>query len=193
MKPNNNYKRMKFTIIGAYASSNRAIGYKNRLLWSNRDDMIYFKTTTSDCPSGNMNAIIMGRNTFDSIGKKPLPNRVNIVLTSNPAQYSEQIRKYPELIVCCSTLSEVLKMLDSIPYIYKCFVIGGENLYKQAIHHEDCERILVNEIMIHVPYENIDAWFPEIPTEKYELVQKTKLTDIVTNYEYHALFEGVKA
>jgi len=175
---------MKFTIIGAYTSPNRAIGYNNSLLWSNKTDMIYFRTTTSECPSGEMNAIIMGRNTFDSLGKKPLPNRVNIVLTTNPRKYSEEMKKYPKLILCSSSLSDVLQMLDEIPYIHHCFVIGGESLYKQAICHPDCERILINEILLSVPPKNVDTWFPEIPTDIYKLIKTEPLSDTVINYQY---------
>ncbi len=184
---------MKFTIIGAYASHNRAIGYKNRLPWStNKVDMIYFRTTTSYCPDpGSMNAIIMGRNTFESLGRKPLPNRVNIVLTSSPESYRKESNLYPELIFGNSSLTETLEMLDTIPYIHCCYVIGGESLYKQAIIHPNCERLLVNEIKISNQLtDNADAWFPNIPTDNYQLVNMNRLSDTVTNYDYIRIISG---
>jgi len=176
---------MKFTIIGAYASPNRAIGCKNCLPWSNKVDMVYFRTTTSYCPDeGSMNAIIMGRNTFESLGRKPLPNRVNVVLTSSPETYRKESNMYPELIFTNSSLTETLETLDNIPYIHCCFVIGGESLYKQAITHPNCERILVNEIKLLNPILNADTWFPEISTDMYQLIDMRRLSDTVTNYEY---------
>ena len=73
---------MPFNIVLGVHSSNRAIGANGKIPWKCKADMKFFKelTTRTSIP-GKINAVIMGRNTYESIGK-PLPNRLNAVLTT---------------------------------------------------------------------------------------------------------------
>ncbi len=76
----------KFNIIVAIADNN-AIGYKGDLLWHIHEDMIYFKQTTMNHP------VLMGRKTWESLQVKPLPKRMNIILTRNKDGLTKDINK----------------------------------------------------------------------------------------------------
>lgn len=97
------------------AADNGAIGKDNHLLWHLRNDMRHFKATTIGHP------IIMGRKTFDSLGR-PLPGRRNIIIS----------RQKMKMQGCetASSLQEAIGMCDISDQI---FVIGGGQIYAQAI------------------------------------------------------------
>lgn len=75
---------LRLTIIVAATKSN-GIGFDSRLPWRLRKEIKYFAQVTSTAPSGQQNAVIMGRNTWESIPQKfrPLPNRLNVVISRN--------------------------------------------------------------------------------------------------------------
>lgn len=108
---------MEISIIVAVAQ-NGGIGMNNKLLWHLTDDLKMFKRLTSN------HFILMGRNTYDSIGK-PLPNRKNLVLTSNPATI------HPECIPIVS-LQQGIEVAQKAGES-ELFIIGGANIYKQAM------------------------------------------------------------
>ncbi len=101
------------------ASTNGVIGKDNSLLWHLPNDFKFFKSVTTG------HAIIMGRKTFESIGK-PLPNRVNIVVSSDFSA--------PGILVFASLDEAIAEAFnhDSHP-----FIIGGANIYKQAYSKVD--------------------------------------------------------
>lgn len=105
---------------------NRLIGANNDLPWRLPADLKYFKKTTTGHP------IIMGRKTYESIGK-PLPNRQNIVLTRDPAY------QIPGVIVV-QTLDEAIQKADNPVK----FVIGGAAIYNMAL--PVAERLYITEI-----------------------------------------------
>ena len=98
----------------------KGIGYKNRLPWKLRADLLYFKYKTI---GNGRNAIVMGFNTFKSIGYRGLPNRRNYVMTRNPIEMS---RIYGSDVVFESNVQNIL-LLDTI--FEEVFVIGGESIY----------------------------------------------------------------
>jgi dihydrofolate reductase len=118
----------------------RGIGIANRLPWKLPEDLAHFKRTTTG------HAIIMGRKTFDSIGR-PLPGRRNIVVTSNPAWHMEgtQAAATPEQ-ACALARDE-----------QEAFVIGGAELFMQTIALAD--RMIVTEIAAEF---DCDTFFPEV-------------------------------
>lgn len=121
---------------------NNAIGYQNNLLCHLPDDLKRFKELTLG------KNVIMGRKTWDSLPVKPLPNRKNIVLTSNSVS-----KEFPEVIfVWTSDLKNYLETKDN--YI----VIGGSQLYREAINIVDI--LWVTEIQNS--FKNADTWFPKI-------------------------------
>ena len=121
-------------------SSNRVIGVNNTLPWHISEDLKYFKSLTTG------HTIIMGRKTYESIGR-PLPNRRNIVISRNTeASYegAEVVHSIEDAFTICKNDNEV-------------FVIGGSNIYEQALSLVDY--IYITEIKKSF---SGDAFFPEI-------------------------------
>ncbi len=128
----------RINVIVAMAH-HRAIGYRNTLPWRLPEDLQYFKRTTLGHP------IIMGRNTYESIGR-PLPGRRNIVVSRQPdytAPGCEVAHSLPEALRLCADQEDI-------------FVIGGAQLYAQALPLTD--RLYVTEIDLEV--KEADAFFP---------------------------------
>lgn len=113
--------RPKISIIAAI-SENRAIGKDNKLLWQIPGDLPRFKKLTIAHP------IIMGRKTFESIGR-PLPNRTNIVLTLDSSYQA------PGVVVVHS-MDEALKAAKRVEK-EEIFFVGGGQIYAQAIKFAD--------------------------------------------------------
>lgn len=132
-------------------SDNQVIGRDNQLIWKLSSDLKRFKQLTSGHP------IIMGRKTFESIGKA-LPNRRNIVITKNKNWNSEGI----EVV---HSLEEALKKAKSLDSTI--FILGGGTIYEQSISLADA--IEVTEV--HAVFEG-DAYFPEIDNRTWKEVNR---------------------
>ena len=123
-----------FNIITAFTKDSRGIGYKNGLPWKfNKEDMNSFKqiTTTTKDPT-KINCVIMGRKTWDSLPIKPLPNRLNLIISStinNTIFSGLQDRSHNVY----RSLDRALTICRNNPNIESVFVIGGQQLYEEAI------------------------------------------------------------
>lgn len=117
---------MTLTIIVAI-DRNRGIGIGNRLPWRLPEDLAHFKHITTGHP------IIMGRKTFESIGKA-LPGRRNVVVTRNPAWQHDGVE-------CVASIADALALVHSDA---EAFVIGGAEIYRQALPF--CTRLVITEI-----------------------------------------------
>lgn len=129
------------TIIAAIAKNN-ALGKNNDLIWHLPADLKRFKKITSG------HYILMGRNTFESIGK-PLPNRTTIIITRNKEYYKDGC-------LIAHSLEEAIELASSEEQI---FIIGGAQIYKEALAKD-----LVNQLditLVHHEFE-ADAFFPKI-------------------------------
>ncbi len=173
--------------------SNRAIGTAdNKIPWSCPEDMRFFRKLTMHTEDPKkVNAVIMGSNTWTSLGCKPLPNRLNIVLSRKMAWMERSIPreqssravepKVPsENIIVCSSLDEALHRLTSLPLVESAFVIGGQNVYEQALEHPLCVRVYLNRIL--VPFNanvNCNTFFPMIDYNKYELLETSEYTTCI--------------
>lgn len=138
-----------FSIIVAF-DQHYGIGIANALPWRLKGDLKHFKTiTTTVQDPQKQNAVIMGKNTWLSLpdGFRPLAGRQNIVLTRQ-SQFKADGAKV------CSSFEDAL-MPD--PKIESYFVIGGAELYKQAIVHPACVSLYVTHVKGHF---NCDAFFP---------------------------------
>lgn len=138
---------MNISIIVA-ASLNNAIGYKDKLLYWLPNDLKRFKALTTG------HTIIMGRKTFESLPKGALPNRRNIVLSTQKGVSFEGAEIFPSLeeaVTNCSKEDEI-------------FIIGGASVYKQSINIAD--RIYLTRI--EDVTKEADAFFPLIDENKWE-------------------------
>ncbi len=150
-------------------SENGVIGRKNALPWTLPADLSRFKMLTTG------NVVIMGRKTFESIGK-PLPDRKNIVLSRN-----ERFR--PQGVEVINSLAKALEIPDS-----DLFVIGGADVFQQAIAHAD--RIFMT--LVHTTVEG-DSFFPELDPTEWKIVDSVRWeADLDHVYPYSFLnFERV--
>jgi dihydrofolate reductase len=177
---------MPFSIIVGVHATNWAIGSSGKIPWKCRADMKFFKETTSNViDSTKMNAVIMGRKTFESL-QKPLPNRVNKVLTNKPDNLCKDIFSNNS-IVFSNNFDKIIDELELNPKIETIFVIGGENVYKQALQHPKCEKIYLNMVHVDCDLSGADAFFPNPDPTKYELVETTIIDPTVTSYIYKRL------
>lgn len=136
------------------ASENNVIGKDNKIPWHLPADMRYFKKLTTD------NVVIMGRKTFDSLGK-PLQNRVNIVITRQ-----ESFDAGDAIVV--HTIAEALKKGREY-HGKEIFVIGGEEICRQALPY--VERIYLTRIHAHV---DGDTFFAPPNKSEWQLVASEK-------------------
>lgn len=130
---------MIVSMVVAIAENNE-IGKDNHLLWYLPKDLKHFKTITSG------HTVIMGRKTFDSVGK-PLPNRRNIVITRNRELSIDGVEVVNDLSSALQLCAEE----------HEVFIVGGAEIYKQAMPHTD--RIYLT--VVHESFE-ADTFFPEI-------------------------------
>ncbi len=138
------------SIIAAIAHD-RAIGFRNRLLYRLPDDMRRFKALTTG------HTVIMGRKTFESLPKGALPHRRNIVLSRDKAAFflgAETFASLEEALSHCNDDEEI-------------FVIGGESVYKEALPF--AQKLYLTEIE-DTP-AHADAFFPPLAPGRWELVQ----------------------
>lgn len=134
-----------FSIIVAIDEKG-GIGKNNTLPWHLPADLKHFKELTTG------GTVIMGRNTWESIPEKfrPLPNRLNIVLTGN---LNYQV---PEGVKLASSLDGALAISAD-----NTFVIGGAKVFEEAIHHKNCDVLEITQIYADF---HCDTFFPFIPT-----------------------------
>ena len=174
---------MPFSIIVGAHATNWAIGSANKIPWKCRADMKFFKETTSNVnDSTKMNAVIMGRKTFESL-PAPLPNRLNVVLT----KVAKKNDSSNNSIVFSNEFDKIIDELELNPNIETIFVIGGENVYKQALQHPKCEKIYLNLVHVECDLFGADVFFPEIDLTQYGLVKTTIIDPTVTSYVYKRL------
>ena len=128
------------TIVVAMGLKNE-IGANNQLLWHLPKDLKHFKEITTGHP------IIMGRKTYESIGK-PLPNRTNIVVSTKKDWFEEGI-----LIV--GSLKEAIKFAKKMDE--EIFIIGGGNIYEQTL--EVTDKLEVTQVNAEL---EADVFFPKI-------------------------------
>ncbi|HRD38971.1 MAG TPA: dihydrofolate reductase [Bacteroidia bacterium] len=141
---------------------NNEIGKDNKLLWHLPADLKFFKSTTMGSP------IIMGRKTFESIGRV-LPGRKNIIISRNTDLKIEGAEVY-------ASFEEMIKNCD----VERAFIIGGAEIYKLSMP-------FVNEIYRTLVKSNFEAdtFFPEIKSNEFELVwEEEHFKDEKNNFDY---------
>lgn len=149
------------------ASENNAIGVHNELPWRLPEDLKFFKRTTLGKP------VIMGRKTFESLGK-PLPGRLNVVLSQ-----SGNIT-LPEGVLLFDSLAESIERVEEED-VAEAFIIGGGKIFELAMPYVD--RMYITRV--HTTINNADAFFPSIDHSHWKLVWEEKHTrDDKHEYDY---------
>ena len=151
---------MSEIILIAAMAENRVIGRDNAMPWSIKGNLAHFKEMTMGFPC------IMGRKTWESLPKKPLPGRLNIVVSKTiPVEFSRnagEFRVFPSLP----------SAIDYCRGYQKIFICGGETIYRQALPLAD----KIDLTLISGKYDG-DAFFPEIDPSFWEADEKTDFDD----------------
>lgn len=137
-------------------AKNRVIGVEGKLPWYLPEDLKFFKRITQAKP------LVMGRKTYASIGK-PLPNRLNVVVTRNAEFTHEGVR-------VCHDLPAALALADqhaTIEAAEEIMVMGGGEIYRQALPF--AQRLYITEVDIDVAG---DATFPDFAPQEWQEVQR---------------------
>ena len=152
------------TIIAAIGKNNE-LGKNNDLIWHLPADLKRFKKITSS------HTIIMGRNTFESIGK-PLPNRKSVIITRN-VSYQK---------IGCEIVHSLEEAIEMIKDEQEAFIIGGAQIYKEAM-----QKNLADQLDITLVDEDFDAdvFFPKINLAKWtEVSREDFLADEKNKFNY---------
>jgi dihydrofolate reductase len=145
---------MEKCIIVAIADNN-AIGRDNALLWHISEDMRFFRHQTVGCP------VIMGRKTYESIGR-PLPKRVNILISRNFSTADE--------VAVVGSLEAAYEVAEATN-LERCYVIGGGQIYAQAL--DGADRLVVTHV--HTVIEEADTFFPPIDPQVWEVSERSEM------------------
>ena len=129
-----NLKQRRSRVMILASSLDCTIGKDNTIPWSCKTDMQFFKRATTG------NVIIMGRKTYESLGNRPLPNRVNIVISKTIGQES-----VPEEVIVVTNLMDALVTARNVDLNTfnrntldeHVFIIGGVQLYNDSINNVD--------------------------------------------------------
>jgi dihydrofolate reductase len=131
---------MKQISIIVAVAANRAIGKDNDLLWHISEDLKRFKKITQG------NQVIMGKKTFESLPKAPLPNRTNVVITDDRNDHFEG----------CVTVYSIEEAIDLCSEESESFIIGGGTIYKQFLPY--ASKLYITKV--HRDFD-ADTFFPE--------------------------------
>lgn len=153
------------------AAENNVIGGNNQLLWRLPNDMKWFKANTTG------NTVIMGRKTFDSMGRA-LPNRRNIIISRNP-----ELR-----IEGCEVVGSLDEALQLVNGEKEAFIIGGGEIYKQA--WDKADKLYLTRV--HTEKEG-DTMIPEIRDDQWiEESREDHSTDEKHPYAYSFIIYNKK-
>jgi dihydrofolate reductase/thymidylate synthase len=150
-----------FSIIVAF-DSGYGIGKNGQLPWGLSADLKHFKEITMAVTDpARKNAVIMGRKTWESLPAqfRPLPGRVNMVLSKN------DLLNLPAGVFSSTGLDEALNQL-TLPIIENIFVIGGAQIYAEAIRHPLCQKLFITHVQ---GAYGCDAFFPPISQQFFPI------------------------
>jgi dihydrofolate reductase len=166
---------MKISLIVA-VSRNGVIGIDNQLPWHLPEDLKYFKSVTMGKP------IIMGRKTYDSIGR-PLPGRTNIVITRDSSWQAEGV-EVARTLAQAMTLGQLACAQADVD---EAMVIGGEQIYRMTLPAAD--RLYLTEVQAEVEG---DAFFPEFDAKDWHQVSE-QLPEVTDTHPYRfVVLERIK-
>jgi len=167
------------TILVA-ADKNGVIGYQGKLPWSIASELRYFREVTIG------STIIMGRKTWESLPKKPLDKRLNVVITKQ--KIPDQLKIPPEGPIYYNNFFSAIgnTLFYGGEWGKRIFIIGGASIYKLALQTPIVDKILLSRIPGN--YRG-DTYFPEL--KDWILKSKTKHTEFVVE-EYERIPKSMK-
>lgn len=163
---------MKYKLIVA-VSKNSGIGKDGTLPWKIKEDLAFFSKTTKG--DGN-NAIIMGRNTWESLGGKHLPSRDNYILSSTLNIDTEisgnVVKSFQNVVSLDAHIETICKKYDDV------WVIGGAGVYKQYLEDKKVSTCYITSIDKTF---DCDTFFPPLSRSGWYLVNSK---DMITNQQF---------
>ena len=150
--------KVRISLIAAIAK-NGVIGEKGEIPWYLPSDFAYFKKTTLNKP------IIMGRKTFESIGKA-LPKRTNIII-------SRQKEYQPDNTIVINSIDGAIKIAKDIAIrddVDEIMIIGGANIYQQTI--DVAERLYISHVALDIKGDSI---FPKIDENIWQVINEPRI------------------
>ncbi len=154
----------------------RGIGHNGQMPWQLPEDLRHFRAITTHAEHNKQNLVIMGRKTWESLPEnlRPLPSRVNAVITSQ-ADYP-----LPEGVIRGHSLDQVLDWATTQPHLDQCFVMGGGQLYAEAIHHPSFDTLYVTLI---AQLFDCDTFFPNYENTTRE-IEATPIQTSASGLQY---------
>ena len=180
---NKTKKKMKSIFLVTACSKNNVIGQDGAIPWSLPDELKHFRKLTT--MGETKNSIVMGRRTFDSLDRKVLPQRFNIVITKDKIKYTQK----DENLIFVSTLEEVFEEHEK-RNLHHMFVIGGNDIYKLFLEKNLIEKIYFTHVKQTIEggkltyFPKGDFWLnfsiesvDQSHTEDYDIIVYKKMTN----------------
>jgi dihydrofolate reductase len=169
---------MKISIIVAM-DKNCLIGLNNKIPWKLSADLKRFKEITTGYP------IIMGRKTFDSIGRA-LPNRINIVVSKNVDLNIKDV-------IIKNSLEAAIDFAKTTN-LETCYIIGGSIIYSEALEKNYVDEILLTDVITSVKYGENDypVFFPDIDKNNWDMDKFPDFYEIDDKNEHNMMFINFK-
>lgn len=172
----------------AAISNNRCIGKDNNLPWHIPNDLKHFKALTTAetdayVDSGLKGIVIMGRKTFESMGSKPLPKRVNFIITTQMDYAKQKGLEGLEDVHVVHNLDDALTHAANVAHGLKfetIWVIGGERVFKNALMFTDRIELTI----VDTDIEDSDTFYPEIPEDFVLTEESESFTDEDSGLSY---------
>ena len=156
------------TILIAAVDQNLALGSSGNLLFKIPEDLKLFKRLTTG------HIVLMGRKTFESLGCKPLPDRVNIVISTT--------KKYDDGVITFERLTAAVEYSKHSFPDKDLYVVGGGRVYEESLKYAD-EVILTR---YDRAYEDVDTYFPAVPETEFR-EEKTLLEGSFEDWKYRTI------
>lgn len=155
---------MTITLIVAH-DEDYGIGLKNELLWSIPEDLKFFRETTTG------NCVLMGRNTYESIGKA-LPKRLNFIISRNENCIRYEDKRNGNCFWLDSLDKDKLKIIEKI--FGDLYIIGGADIYRQVLEMEVVDYVLATEVKGKHLADTYLPFYKDKYTKKTKIVPLTK-------------------
>jgi dihydrofolate reductase len=129
-----NEKKKDVNMIVA-TSTNYGVGYDNKMCWHIPEELKHFKNITTAVEDKNKkNCVIMGKNTWYSLPKRPLVDRINIIISSaDYEKISQEVRDDGDNIRVFKNIEDAFKYVEETEEIESAFIIGGAQLYNECL------------------------------------------------------------